>query len=75
MVTKETDTRPKPCQKRIQARCFADVARPPAMPLETHTGRRVIRQHNIHAAGVGEPFNLVCRVMSLGVTLKAVGTA
>jgi hypothetical protein len=75
MVTKETDTRPNPGQERIQACCVADIACPPAMPLETHTGWCVMRQHNIHAAGFREPFNLVYRVMSLGVTLKPIGTA
>jgi hypothetical protein len=42
------------------------------MPLETYTGWSVMRQHDVHIAYVRKPFNLVGRVVSLGVTLEPV---
>jgi hypothetical protein len=59
MMTEETDARPDLCQKHIQARRFADITGTSTMPLETYSSGRIVRQHDVHAADVRKPLNLV----------------
>jgi len=72
MMTKEADTRLNLCEKHIQSCSFADVAGPSRVPFETDTGWRIACQHDVYAARVRKPFNLVERVMPLCVTLKPI---
>jgi len=72
VVTEEADAWLNSCEKHIQARCFADVTGTPAMPLETYTGWSIMCQQDVHVARARKPFNLVGRVVSLGVTLELI---
>jgi hypothetical protein len=42
------------------------------MPLETDTGRRIMGQQDVYAAGFAKTLDLVPRVMPLGITPKPV---
>jgi hypothetical protein len=45
------------------------------MPLETYAGWRIMRKHDVHAADVRKPFDLVRRVVPFSVTLQSVRKA
>jgi hypothetical protein len=72
MMTKEANTRLNLCEKRIQSCSFAHVAGPSTVPFETDTGWCIVCQHDVHAARVRKPFNLIERVMSLCIALKPI---
>jgi len=70
MMTKEADTRLNLCEKHIQS-CFADVAGPSTLPFETDIGWCIACQHDVCAARVRKPFNLIERVMPPGSTSRS----
>ena len=72
VVTEEADPRPELRQGNVEALRLTGIALPLTMPVETHARGRVVRQHDIYAIRVCEPFDLIRSVVTPRVTLQLV---
>jgi hypothetical protein len=72
VVAEEADAWSSSCQKHVKARCFTDVTSNPTMPLETDTSWSIMCKDYVYSTRGRQPFNLVGRIVSLGVTLERV---